>query len=70
MLDATLEPANAHNKNKFTADPQEESHRQARYFEYSSAANPIRPGLTPRVPFHLFASSLYDSGSTRRVVLD
>ena len=70
MLDATLEPANAHNKNKFTSDPQEEAQRQARYFEYSSAANPIRPGLTPRVPFHLFASSLYDSGSTRRVVLD
>jgi hypothetical protein len=51
-------PADAHNKNKFTSDPQEEAQRQARYFEYSSAANPIRPGLTPRVPFHLFASSL------------
>lgn len=43
---------------------------QAQYFEYSAAANPIRPGLTPRVPFHLFPSSLYDAGPTRRVPLD
>jgi hypothetical protein len=59
MLDISLEQAN---EGRFT--------EQAQYFEYSSAANPIRPSLTPRIPFHLFPSTLYDTGLTRRVTLD
>ncbi len=42
----------------------------AEYFEYSKAANPIRPSLTPPVPFRFFPASLHDGGSTRVVPLD
>ncbi len=42
----------------------------AQFFEYSKAANPIRPSLTPRVPFHFFPPSLYGEGPSRIVPLD
>ena len=42
----------------------------AQFFEYSKAANPIRPSLTPRVPFHFFPPSLYADGPSRVVPLD
>ncbi|MFE8872649.1 cupin [Acetobacter persici] len=44
--------------------------RDAEYFEYSTAANPIRPSLTPRIPFHFFSSALYVEGPSRVVPLD
>jgi gentisate 1,2-dioxygenase len=40
------------------------------FYEYSSAANPIRASLTPQVPFHLFPASLYADGPSRVVPLD
>jgi len=40
------------------------------FYEYSKAANPIRPSLTPRVPYHFFPPSLYAQGSSRVVPLD
>ncbi len=40
------------------------------FFEYSKAANPIRPSLTPRVPYHFFPPSLYAEGKSRIVPLD
>ena len=42
----------------------------AQFFEYSRAANPIRPSLTPRVPFHFFSPDLYATGPSRVVALD
>ena len=42
----------------------------AQFFEYSKAANPIRPSLTPRIPYHFFPPSLYADGPTRVVPLD
>jgi gentisate 1,2-dioxygenase len=42
----------------------------AEFFEYSKAANPIRPSLTPRVPFHFFPPSLYADGPSRVIPLD
>ena len=42
----------------------------AQFFEYSKAANPIRPSLTPRIPFHFFPPSLYADGHTRVIPLD
>lgn len=42
----------------------------AQFFEYSKAANPIRPSLTPRVPFKFFPPSLYADGPSRIVPLD
>jgi gentisate 1,2-dioxygenase len=42
----------------------------ARYFEYTSSANPIGAKLISRVPYHAFPPSLYDSGATRVVPLD
>lgn len=44
--------------------------RDARYFEYSAAANPIRPSLTPRIPYSQFPAALYHDGPTRTVPLD
>ncbi|GBR06220.1 cupin domain-containing protein [Acetobacter oeni] len=40
------------------------------FFEYSKAANPVRPGLTPPIPYHFFSPSLYADGATRVVLLD
>lgn len=40
------------------------------FYEYSLAANPIRPSLTPRVPFRFFPPSLYAEGPSRVVPLD
>ena len=42
----------------------------AQWFEYSKAANPVRPGLSPQIPFHAFAPSLYADGPTRLTPLD
>jgi gentisate 1,2-dioxygenase len=44
--------------------------RDAEFFEYSRAANPIRPSLTPRLPYHVFPASLHADGPTRAVPLD
>jgi gentisate 1,2-dioxygenase len=43
---------------------------RAQFFEYSRAANPIRPSLTPRVPCQFFSPMLYADGPTRVVPLD
>jgi gentisate 1,2-dioxygenase len=42
----------------------------ARYFEYSTAANPIGSGHTPAVPLRTFGRDLYADGPTRIVPLD
>ena len=42
----------------------------ARYYEYSKAANPIGAKLISRIPYHSFSPKLYDSGPTRSVALD
>ena len=44
--------------------------RDAEFFEYSQAANPIRPSLTPRLPYRVFPASLHADGPTRAVSLD
>jgi len=43
---------------------------EAEYFEYSKAANPISANLIPRIPYHSFPASLYNSGESRLVPLD
>jgi gentisate 1,2-dioxygenase len=40
------------------------------FYEYSTAADPIRPSLTPRIPYQFFAPSLYEDGPSRVVPLD
>jgi hypothetical protein len=42
----------------------------ARYFEYTKAANPIGAGLTPRIPIRQFSSELHRDGPSRVVPLD
>ena len=42
----------------------------ARYFEYTAAADPIRSGHTTPVPVTGFSRSLYDGAGTRAVPLD
>jgi gentisate 1,2-dioxygenase len=42
----------------------------AEWFEYSKAANPIRPSLSPQVPIEAFLPNLYADGPTRLVPLD
>jgi hypothetical protein len=42
----------------------------ARFFEYSQAADPIRPSLTPPIPASFFPPSLYAEGPSRVVPLD
>lgn len=42
----------------------------ARYFEYSKAANPIGSGHTSTVPIKAFSPALYLDGSTRIIPLD
>jgi gentisate 1,2-dioxygenase len=42
----------------------------ARFFEYSKAANPIGSGFTSRQPIETFAASLHKGGATRVVPLD
>jgi gentisate 1,2-dioxygenase len=44
--------------------------RDARYFEYSKAANPIGSGYTSRVPVRTFSPELYADGPSRIVPLD
>lgn len=44
--------------------------REAEYFEYSKAANPISAKLISRVPYHNFPASLCDTGPSRIVALD
>lgn len=43
---------------------------EARYFEYSAAADPIRSGHTPRIPVHQFPASLHLDRSTGVIPLD
>ena len=53
------------------ADASGRAHTEdAQFFEYSTAANPIRASLTPRLPFHLFPASLYADGPSRVIPLD
>ena len=47
-----------------------EAERDAEYFEYSKAANPISAGLISRIPYQNFPASLYDAGPSRVVPLD
>jgi mannose-6-phosphate isomerase-like protein (cupin superfamily) len=42
----------------------------AQIFEYSTAANPIESGSTPRIPIRDFSAELYSSGPSRIVPLD
>ncbi len=42
----------------------------ARFFEYTKAANPIGSGHTPRVPMEQFSPTLHKGGGTRVVALD
>jgi gentisate 1,2-dioxygenase len=42
----------------------------ARFFEYSRAANPIAAGYTPLVPMERFGARLHKGGGTRIVALD
>src|SRR5271154_864639 len=42
----------------------------AEWFEYSKAANPVRPGLSGPVPYRAFLPELYATGGTRLVPLD
>ena len=42
----------------------------ARFFEYTRAANPIGSGHTPRIPMATFAPALHKGGATRVVALD
>lgn len=42
----------------------------AMFYEYSTAADPIRPSLTPRIPYHFFPPSLYADGPSRILPLD
>ena len=42
----------------------------ARYFEYSKAANPIGSGHTSHVPIKSFGRDLYLDGPTRVIPLD
>lgn len=44
--------------------------RDAEYFEYTSSANPIGAGITPRIPYRNFAPDLYADGPSRVVPLD
>lgn len=43
---------------------------EARYFEYSAAADPIRSGHTPRVPIEQFPAALHEGRPTGIVALD
>ena len=42
----------------------------AEWYEYSKAANPIRPSLSPQVPAQAFLPDLYADGPTRLIPLD
>ncbi len=53
-----------------TAATFEDVHRDAEYFEYSEAADPIGLKLISQVPYHNFPASLYKDGPTRIVPLD
>ena len=44
--------------------------QDAQIFEYSTAANPIESGSTPRIPIKAFSADLYASGPTRIIPLD
>lgn len=52
------------------AEAFEDVHRDAAYFEYSKAANPLGLKIISRVPYHNFPASLYADGPTRIVPLD
>ncbi len=42
----------------------------AQYFDYGSAANPIRQGIIPPVPYRTFSPAFFDEGPTRVQPLD
>src|SRR4051812_24386099 len=42
----------------------------ARYFEYTRAANPIGSGQTPKIPLQQFPAALHETGTTGIVELD
>src|SRR6478735_573639 len=42
----------------------------ARYFEYTRAANPVGSGHTPKIPIHQFPAALHETGTTGLVELD
>jgi hypothetical protein len=42
----------------------------ARYFEYSKAANPIGSGHTSKIPIRAFSRELYSDGPTQIIPLD
>lgn len=42
----------------------------ARFFEYTRAANPIGSGYTPQIPMERFSPTLHKGGATRTVALD
>jgi gentisate 1,2-dioxygenase len=44
--------------------------QDAQIFEYSTAANPIESGSTPRIPIKAFSADLYASGPSRVIPLD
>jgi gentisate 1,2-dioxygenase len=44
--------------------------QDAQIFEYSTAANPIESGATPRIPIKAFSADLYASGPSRIIPLD
>jgi gentisate 1,2-dioxygenase len=52
------------------AELTEDWSREARYFEYSKAANPIGSGYTPSMPIQAFPAKLHKGGPTRMVPLD
>jgi gentisate 1,2-dioxygenase len=55
---------------KNTATANVLSSHEPQFFEYSQAADPVRPELTPPVPYHQFPASLYADGPTRVIPLD
>ena len=69
-LDPTI-PAPATNVAEFAFEGRfEDWADDARYFEYSKAANPIGSGHTPRVPIRSFGRDLYTDGPSRIIPLD
>jgi hypothetical protein len=42
----------------------------ALYYDYSSAANPIRQGVMPPVPYQSFSGRFFEEGQTRIQPLD
>src|SRR5262249_8760390 len=70
-LDRVDRPSNANRRPIMsTAAAFKDVHRDAEYFEYSKAADPIGLKLIARVPYRNFPASLYKHGPTRIIPLD